>query len=397
MKEDEKGIRDVEWEDVEHKKESSGGEIKFRKKNRKTIFIKISKGIVFILVAAFSGGISATYIADKKYSQFEKENNNKSVIQGNSISKNYAGDTSNSVAEVAQSVSQSVVEVSNSDDNTDSNSSNTGSGIIFKSDGYIVTNYHLIRGSNKYFVRLSNVTTPLKATLIGYDTLTDLAVLKVNRKNLQAVVFGDSTTVQLGDYVVAIGSPFGGDTTTGIISSTNKKLHDTITGASTPYNVLQTEATINQGNNGGALCNMNGEVIGINNLKTTESDNEDGMGVAMSINDAKGIINSIVKNGHVLRPSLGINSEDYITGDNGEPNGVLVKDIISGTQAAKSGIKPKDIIVEFDSMKLVSTGELQDILVTHKVGDSVPIIVSRNGKAIKLNIVLSEQPVNEKP
>ncbi len=391
MKEDEKSIRDVEWEEVEHKKCESGGEIKFRKKNRKTIFIKISKGIVFILVAAFSGGISGAYIADKKYSQFEKENKNKSVLQGNSISKNYASTTSNSIAEIAQSVSQSVVKISNANDNADSNSSNTGSGIIFRSDGYIVTNYNLLQNTDKYFVTLSNVTKPLRARLIGYDTLTDLAILKVDRKNLQAVVFGDSSTVQLGDPVVAIGSPFG-YTTTGIISSTNRKLQDMITGASTPYNVLQTDAPINLGNNGGALCNMNGEVIGIINLKITENDNESGMGVAISINDAKAIISSIVQNGHVLRPSLGIDSVDYITGDNQNPNGVLVKDIIAGTQAVKSGIKPNDIIVQFDSVKLVSTGELQDILETHKVGDSVPIRVLRNGKEIRLNIILSELP-----
>ena len=400
MKEDESGVTDVKWEAVEQKQDESGGKIKFRKKDRKTMFVKISKGIVFILVAVFSGGISAAYITGKEYSQLKNENSNKSVVQGNNISQNYVGNyadnSQNSIAKVAQAASQSVVEISDTNTNGADSSSNTGSGIIFRSDGYIVTNYHLIQGADKHFVWLSNVTQPLLAKVIGFDVLTDLAVLKVDRKNLQAVVFGDASKVQLGDYVVAIGSQFG-DTTHGIISSPNKRPQYPIMGSGGKFNVLQTDATINSGNNGGALCDMNGEVIGINNLKITEAYNEDGTGTAVSINDAKVVINAIMKNGHVSRPFLGIQSQDYIPENGKNSSGVMVKDIISGTQAVKSGIKAKDIIVEFDSVKIESTEGLQEILEKHKVGDSVPTKIIRNGKEIKINIVLSELPDKERP
>lgn len=394
MKENESGIKDVKWEAVGQRRDEAGGKIKFRKKDRKTMFVKISKGIVFILVAAFSGGISAAYITGIKYSQLKNENSNKTILQGNSVSNNYGGNyvsnSQNSIAKVAQTASQSVVQISNNASEVD-NGSNPGSGIIFKSDGYIVTNYDLIKDSDKLFVRLSNVTKPLPAKVVGFDALTDLAILKIDRKNLQTVLFGDSDNVQLGDYVVAIGSQLG-DTTTGIISSTNRKLQDPNTGTSATFNVLQTDATINLGNNGGALCNMNGEVIGINNLKITEGGDSNGVGYAISINDAKGIIDAIMKNGHVSRPSLGIHSENYVADNSENSSGVTVNDIIAGTQAVKSGIKAKDIIVQFDGVKIESTEGLQEMLERHKVGDSVPIKVIRDGKEIRLNIVLSERP-----
>jgi serine protease Do len=395
LKEDEKCIKDVEWKEVECKGENLAGEIKFRNKSKNLSFIGISKGIVFILIATFSGAISGSYIANKKYSELKTQRNNTSVFQGNKISNNYTSkpenSSQNSIAMVAESVSQSVIEIIDKDSNDEQLSST--SGIIFKSDGYIVTNYHVLQDANKYSVKLSSKTLPAK--IIGYDLLTDLAVLKINAKNLPAATFGDSSKVQLGDCVVAVGNP-DGNTTTGIVSSTNKKIRNQndLIGSDTTYDVIQTDAIINQGNSGGALCNLNGEVIGINSLGVNPRNKGDGVSFAISTNEARSIINSIIKSGHVVRPYLGIQTEDYESDDKTQTKGVIVKAIIKDTKAEKSGIEVNDIIVEFDGVNLYSTDELEEILEKHKANDSIPLKVMRNGKLIKCSVVLSERPDN---
>jgi serine protease Do len=393
LKEDENTIKDVEWKDVECKQEHFTGGIKFRSKSKNLGFARISKGLVFILIAVFSGGIAGSYVAGEKYSQLETEKNNASVFQGNKISNDYTSTSENAIANVAGSVSQSVIEIT-SEGNDGNGYVSSGSGIIFKSDGYILTNYHIVSGDDKYFVKLSSSKT-LPATMVGYDVVTDLAVLKVKAQNLPAATFGDSSNVQLGDYVVAVGNPQG-NTTAGIVSSTNKKIsnRDELTGASKTYGAIQTDAPINEGNSGGALCNLNGEVIGVNSLNINGRNKGAGVWFAVSINEAKSIISSILNKGHTARPYLGIQMEDYKANDKSKIKGVLVKDIILGTKAVKSGIEVNDIIVQFDGVKLYSTEELGEILENHKVGDSIPLKIIRAGKLTKCNITLSESPSN---
>lgn len=400
MKDDNRVIKEVEWHEIKTKEEDFGGKIKFRKKNHKYIFLKICKGMIFVLIAAFSGGITGGYIASKTYNN-EIKDNNSSSFQSDNSSKNINSNI-NPITRVAGTVSQCVVGITNSNDSIlgDDSNSYSGSGIIFKSDGYIVTNYHVIKGTNRHLVKLSNGkdSKPLNASVVGYDAMSDLAVLKVDSANLPAAVFGDSSKVQVGDTAIAIGNPLGeefsGSVTAGIISAVNRKIRiqDSSTGITTTYNVFQTDAAINPGNSGGALCNEDGEVIGINSLKIGSDENVEGMGFAISINEAKKIINSIMKNGRVIRPYLGIQLENYVSEDK-KIKGVLVKEVKDNTGAAKAGIKTNDVILEFDSVKLESKSELQDIMDKHKAGDIVPCKVYRNEKVIRLNVKLSERPI----
>lgn len=402
MKDNDNIIKDVEWHELETKEENLSGNIKFRKKDKRAILIKIYKGVAFVLIAAFSGGITGGYISSKLYSNNQAKNNNSSIFQSNKVTNNEDSNSKNPITRVAENVSQCVVGINNSNDNVlDSETSTySGSGIIFKSDGYIVTNYHVIKGTNKHLVKLSNSKSskPLNAKVIGYDAMSDLAVIKVDSTNLPTAVFGDSSKVQVGETAVAIGNPLGdefsGSVTAGIISAINReiRIQDPSTGVNTTYKVLQTDAAINPGNSGGALCNEDGEVIGINSLKIGSNENVEGMGFAISINEAKKIINSIMKDGRVIRPYLGIYPEDYVSQDK-SVKGVLIKKVAEKTGADESGIKANDIIIEFDGMKLQSKNELQDIINRHKVGDSIPCKILRDGKIIRYNIKLSERPV----
>lgn len=391
MDEDDKLVKDVEWQNIE----KSAGEIKFRKKNRIIKFNKASKGIAFVLIAVLSGGISGGYIANKTFSELKNSKDNSSVIQGNKSSGvdvpgSEEASNENAISEVAENVSQSVVEITNS--NTSSGQMNLGSGVIFKENGYIITNYHVIENSSDYFVKLDSKT--LKAKVIGYDKITDLAVLKINAKNLPAATFANSSDVQLGDYVVAVGSP-NGNTTTGIVSSTNRKMkkQDSISGLSMQYDVIQTDATINPGNTGGALCNLNGEVIGISSMNIGTKDQNQGVNFAVAINEVKSVANSIIKSGRVIRPYLGFTIEDEGPQDKDDSKWQLViKAIVKGSKAEKSEAKVNDIITEVDGVKIHSSDELNDILSSRKVGDSLPIQVNRDGKVVKYKVTLSEEP-----
>lgn len=392
----EKGIKDVKWEKIEDEPNCKGGKIEFRNRDKKPTFIKISKGLLFMLTAVISGGISGAYFSQKMYWQLNMTNNSPSVIQGSKVSSDYSGkfenNVQNSITRVVEQVGQSVVDVYNSDDDNDSKTDNE-SGVILKQDGYIITNYHIISNSKKHFVKISNVRSskPYEAKLIGYDTATDIAVLKINASNLPAATLGDSSKVQIGQYAIALGNPiakhFQSSAAAGIISVTNQKMEssDNIQGNNISYNILQTDASINPSMSGGALCNLNGEVIGINC-------NSQGMGYAISINDVKEVITSILKYGRVIRPYFGAQTEEYIISDKDDTKGVKIQSIVNNSPAFKAGLKQNDVMVDFDSIKLESNGELQDIISRHKVGDSIPVKVLRNGKYIKLHVTLTEVP-----
>ncbi|MDD3223328.1 MAG: trypsin-like peptidase domain-containing protein [Clostridium sp.] len=393
-----KSIKDVKWEKIEDESSYKKGKIEFRNRDKKPIFIKVSKGILFMLTAIVSGGISGAYFSQRMYSQLNIMNNSPSVIQGSKVSSDYSGkfenNVQNSITRVVGQVSQSVVDVYNTDDDNGSEINN-GSGIILKEDGYIVTNYHIIANSKKHFVKISNIRSskPYEAKLIGYDAATDIAVLKINADNLPAVTLGDSSKVQIGQYAIAIGNPTGkqfqSSAAAGIISVNNQKMQplgntgNTIQSDNISYNILKTDASINPSMSGGALCNLNGEVIGINC-------NAQGMEYAVSINDAKSVINSIMKYGRVIRPYFGAQTEEYIANDKDNEKGVKIENVVNNSGASKAGLKQNDIIVEFDSIKLESNEELQDIILRHKVGDSIPVKILRDGKTIKLHVILTE-------
>lgn len=380
-------INDVKWESTN----SAEGEINFRNNKKRRRIKGFFNTVAIILIAAMSGGAAGAYIVYYKSADKSTNQTNQSLIQQDT-SKNQVStsDTSkNAVTKVAQTVSPAVVGISNKEEGYFGlQDSSSGSGIIIDSNGYIVTNNHVIENAAKVTVKLSSGKV-LDAKVVGADQRSDLAVIKVDAKNLPVAKFGDSSKVKVGDLAIAIGNPLGeefaGTVTAGIISALNR----TIQYDGAIYKVLQTDAAINPGNSGGALCDEQGEVIGINSLKMGAAENAEGMGFAISINEAKDIIKSLMNNGKVSRPYIGISGQDVVS-NNSDVQGAYVMEVVAGSGAAAAGVKPTDIIIELDGQKVTKFDDLASILDKHKVGDAVSCKLLRNGKTISVNIILSE-------
>lgn len=260
----------------------------------------------------------------------------------------------------------------------------SGSGIIFREDGYIVTNQHVIEGASEISVIL-NTGEEFSAKLIGQDAKTDLAVLKINPDDtkITAATLGDSTLVQVGETAVAIGNPLGqefsGSVTAGIISAVNR----TMSIDNRTYNLLQTDAAINSGNSGGALINQYGEVIGINSVKLSTTGVE-GMGFAIAISEAKPIIDDLMSSGYVKgRPLVGISIQD--TG-----YGLFIGSVAEGSGAEEAGLKPYDMILEVDGQKVDSADAINEIRDTKKAGDYLTFKILRDGETMEIQVRLME-------
>lgn len=397
-----KEVRDVEWESINGNKEEGG--IKFRKKKKLGVFNAFFRIIFIILIAAVSGGAAGAYIVNKKYSEISYVYPKASIKIDGETTKSETTKTettrteeipSNSINKVAETVGPAVVSISNSNSGFESDADEgSGSGIIFDSKGYIVTNNHVIDGADKLTVKLSGGKI-LNAKLIGADPRTDIAVIKVDAQNLPTAKFGDSSKMKVGDLAVAIGNPMGeyaGSVTAGIISAVNR----TINYQGAKYKVLQTDAAINPGNSGGALCNESGQVIGINSLKVPSIQNAEGIGFAIAINGVKDVINSLVSYGKVSRPYLGVSGGTVKPDNESGVRGVYISEVSQGSGAAAAGVKPTDIIIQVDNKKVETIEELQEIIEKHKIGDAVPCTIWRNGKDIKVNIILSDSKNSEK-
>lgn len=380
-------IKDVKW----HSINSEEGKIKFTNRKNRTKLINFIKGITFVLIASVSGGISGAYIIDKKYSNKNYTPSNQSLIQPKEegAQTKTADIPKNSITKVAETVGPAVVGISNKAEGFFGlQDVGSGSGIIFDPNGYIVTNNHVIEGAAKVTIKLSSGKI-LNASVVGADPRSDLAVIKVDAQNLPTAKFGDSSKVKVGDVAIAIGNPLGeefaGSVTAGIVSALNRRIQY----GGTIYKVLQTDAAINPGNSGGPLCNEAGEIIAINSLKMGAEQNAEGMGFAISINEAKSIIKSLMDYGKVTRPSLGIYGQDVISEKN-NIQGVYVREVVIGSGADVAGIKPTDIILELDKKKITKFENLADVLDKHKIGDIVICKIWRSGKTIDVNITLSE-------
>lgn len=367
------------------------GKIKFTNKRSKHKIMAFAKGIAFVLIAAVSGGVSGAYIVNKKYSDKVNTSINQSLIEPkeDSSQTKVTDAPKNSITKVAETVGPAVVGISNKAEGYFGlQDVGSGSGIIVDPNGYIATNNHVIEGAEKVTVKLSSGKV-LPATVVGADPRSDLAVIKVDAQNLPIAKFGDSSKVKVGDLAIAIGNPLGeefaGSVTAGIISALNRKIQY----GGAIYKVLQTDAAINPGNSGGPLCNEAGEVIGINSLKLGADQNVEGMGFAISINEAKGIIKSLMDYGKVARPFLGIYGQDVVSEKN-NIQGVYVREIVPNSGAAVAGVKPTDIILELDKKKVTKFEDLADILDKHKIGDTVACKIWRSGKTIDVNITLSD-------
>ena len=275
-------------------------------------------------------------------------------------------------------------------------SEGAGSGVIISNDGKIVTNYHVISGANKITVRLRS-GTEYTATLVGSDAQTDLAVLQISASGLPAATYGTSSTLAVGESVLAIGNPLGelgGTVTDGIISALDRQIE--IDGQM--MTLLQTNASINPGNSGGGLFDADGKLIGIVNAKSSGSGIE-GLGFAIPIDTAKYIISQITANGYVTgRADAGMTFTDvseqaayiYRLGK----SGVYVGSVTKGGNAEKVGVQRGDRIVNFDGVSVKSASEIETILQKHKAGDSVKLTVERAGKQITYSLTLGEQRPN---
>lgn len=283
-----------------------------------------------------------------------------------------------------------------------------GSGIIIREDGYILTNNHVIesalmRNTNKLSDNSSikvilpgNIEKMYDATIVGRDSKTDIAVLKINAENLPAAEMGDSDKVKVGELAVAIGNPGGlqymGSVTAGIISGINRTLQ---LDNGQDFTLIQTDAAINPGNSGGALVNSQGQVIGINTVKIAATDVE-GIGFAIPINEANEIAESLMTHKYVKgRPKLGVYIDQSFTKEKADmykvPYGLLVYSVEPLSAAYKAEIHAGDIIIEFDGKEVTTFKELEDQKNLHKPGDEVIVKVYRDGETLTLTVVLDEE------
>lgn len=271
----------------------------------------------------------------------------------------------------------------------------SGSGFILTEDGYILTNHHVIQGSNAITVTLYDGTT-YDAQLIGYDESLDTAVLKVEAENLVPVVLGDSDALNVGDSVIAIGNPLGELTfslTAGAVSALDRE----VTLSTTTMDLIQTDCAINSGNSGGALFNLYGEVIGITNAKYSSSSMSeasiDNIGFAIPINDAMYIVKSIIENGYIAKPYIGVSIMDVSaeTQSYGLPKGAAVKEIVEGSPAETAGLQINDIITKADDTEITGSNDLVDYIGARSVGDTVKLAVYRQGQTLEITLEIGEQ------
>lgn len=383
--------------------------------------------IVGVVAGLLGGGVS--YVGLEQYSNYSSAQTSISSSSA-SISKTSAKN-SGTMTSAYNKVKGAVVSVINlkknstrksnsiydlfggsDDDSSSSSSSSTtkyttyseGSGVIYlKSNGkgYIVTNNHVISGSDKVQVVLASGKT-VDAKVVGKDSTSDLAVLSIDAKYVtQTASFGDSKSLITGQTVIAVGSPMGSEyassVTQGIISAPSR----TITTSSNQQTVIQTDAAINPGNSGGPLVNSAGQVIGINSMKlsqSTDGTSVEGMGFAIPSNEVVTIINQLVKNGKVTRPQLGIKVislselssayKEQLGIKTNLKSGIYVASVTKNSAASAAGMKSGDIITKVDGTSVSDVVSLHEILYKHKIGDKVTVTVDRNGKTVNLDVTL---------
>jgi serine protease Do len=266
-----------------------------------------------------------------------------------------------------------------------------GSGVIVDKEGFILTNNHVVDGADKFKVRL-NDGREFTATVKGQDRRTDLAVLQIKAKDLPAATLGDSDKLEVGEWAIAIGSPFGLEqtVTVGVISAKGRSG----LGTGNYEDFIQTDASINPGNSGGPLCNIDGEVIGINAMIIQPGT---GIGFAIPINMAKQILNDLITQGKVVRPWLGISAQD-ITPEMmehfqlKEKEGILVGQVYPGTGAEKVGLASGDIIKFIDEKAVKSVNELVKEIQRKKVGQKIKVSLIRNGKEMVVEVTTTAMP-----
>lgn len=364
----------------------------FRPKTYVPVRNKIITTVGIILLSGVVG-------FDAGYAGSHLSNNANVTIQQQTNKSNSGTVQVSDVSDIVEKCKDSVVEITTESVSSGNSifgqyvSQGAGSGVIISKDGYIVTNNHVVSGATSLKVTTTD-GTEYDASVVGKDSQTDLAVIKVDANNLQAATLGDSDILQVGDPAIAIGNPLGelgGTVTTGIISATDRQ----ITIDDETMTLLQTDAAINPGNSGGGLFNADGNLIGIVNAKESSTGIE-GLGFAIPITPAQDIITELMQNGSVTsRPALNVSLYDYTSNNQGQyskyEDGCYIVQIVKNGAADKAGLKQNDRILSFDGEQIQSTSDVKNILKKHKIGDTVKMIVERDSKKITVEITLQAQ------
>jgi serine protease Do len=279
-----------------------------------------------------------------------------------------------------------------------------GTGFIVDRDGIVLTNNHVIENADQIRVKLSN-DKEYGAKVIGRDARTDVAVIKIEEHGLTPLALGDSDSIEVGDWVVAIGNPFGlaHTVSAGIVSAKGRSRHDVPLDPSGYYNFLQTDASINPGNSGGPLLNLKGEVVGINTA--IRGGGAQGIGFAIPINMVKQLLPMLLRDGHITRSALGVRVSDVhdLEGEDqgrlklADDNGTLIEAVEPGGPAQRAGLLPGDVILTFDGRRVDRSSLLQWVASTTGVGKTVSLRISRDGRVFDIKVTLGQLADNPIP
>ena len=370
---------------------------------------KAAKSIVALVLAAamgFMGGfVGARFGGGSKVVIQQVERSDSAAADSESAAGGTSVSSGMTTAQVAKTVSPSVVVITTEQVvysqwswyGQSQVESGAGSGVIISSDGYILTCAHVVSGASNITVSIGDKDYP--ATLVGEDTTSDIAVVKVDATGLTPATVGDSDNLKVGESVMAVGNPLGelgGTVTSGIVSALNRSVSIQGSSSVNTMSLIQMDASVSPGNSGGGLFNMNGELVGIVNAKSSDSDAE-GLGFAIPVNDAVKVAQELLENGYVTgRPYLGISYyavTDAQTAAQLGVNayGVYIVEVVKGGPADKAGLQAGDRIVSVDGSEVATQSDLGTLMQDHKAGDTIEITVARGGQMQTVTVTLGEK------
>ena len=371
---------------------------------------KVARSAVALVLAAvmgFAGGYVGSQMNGSKVviQQVAPSGSSSSSGSDSSITSASASGSSLTTEQVADLVSPSVVVITTEQVvysqwswyGQSQVESGAGSGVIISSDGYILTCAHVVSGASNITVSIGDKDYP--ATLVGEDTTSDIAVVKVDATGLTPATVGNSDNLKVGESVMAVGNPLGelgGTVTSGIVSALNRSVSIQGSSSVNTMSLIQMDASVSPGNSGGGLFNMNGELVGIVNAKSSDSDAE-GLGFAIPVNDAVKVAQELLENGYVTgRPYLGISYyavTDAQTAAQLGVNayGVYIVEVAKGGPADKAGLQAGDRIVSVDGSEVATQSDLGTLMQNHKAGDTIEITVARGGQMQTVNVTLGEK------
>ena len=363
--------------------------------------------LVLAAVMGFAGGYVGSQMNGSKVviQQVAPSSSSSSSGSDSSITSASASGSSLTTEQVADLVSPSVVVITTEQVvysqwswyGQSQVESGAGSGVIISSDGYILTCAHVVSGASNITVSIGDKDYP--ATLVGEDTTSDIAVVKVDATGLTPATVGNSDNLKVGESVMAVGNPLGelgGTVTSGIVSALNRSVSIQGSSSVNTMSLIQMDASVSPGNSGGGLFNMNGELVGIVNAKSSDSDAE-GLGFAIPVNDAVKVAQELLENGYVTgRPYLGISYyavTDAQTAAQLGVNayGVYIVEVVKGGPADKAGLQAGDRIVSVDGSEVATQSDLGTLMQDHKAGDTIEITVARGGQMQTVNVTLGEK------